>query len=338
MLVFGFVLDYVTFKNIRASTALAVLCVHLTFAGASIAFIQFYDEKQIFGQLRFVRLFAPLVAQFTFGALLGGTFIFYWFSASLAASWPFILLLVALIVSNEVLRTHVSKMLVQLGVYYFVVFSFFSIALPYALNNLGPRIFLLAGAASLVFMALYLGALSLARGPVYRARIVIARIALGIFVAMNALYFANIIPPVPLSLRELGVYHAVSREGNSYVLLREPAGWLSRVVARQTIHLAPKEGVYIYSAIFAPADLRTDVFHRWQMYDENLGKWFNKDRLLFRMEGGRKEGFRGYSMKQHVDPGLWRVWVETAQGQVLGRVQFQVERSSGDVAVEEVVR
>ncbi|MDZ4221491.1 MAG: hypothetical protein U1C18_01305, partial [Patescibacteria group bacterium] len=155
MLVFGFIVDYITFKTIQVHIALTVLSCYFALAGGLIAFTRFYDAEKISQRFRFVRLAAPLAIQYTFGALLGASFVFYWFSASLAASWPFIAILAGLMVGNEALRKQIQRHSVQLSVYYFISFSFFSITLPYLAHDLGPKLFLLAGLASLGYMYAY---------------------------------------------------------------------------------------------------------------------------------------------------------------------------------------
>ena len=167
MLVLGFIPDYVTFKTINPATALRVLGCYFVVLGSLIAFIQFYDAGCISRKMRFIRLFAPLGVQFLFGALLGAIFVFYWFSASMAASWLFIIIVLGLIISNELFKHHVAKPVVQAGIYYFIMFSFFSIVAPYAFNGIGARLFLLAGIASLVFMFAYSHFLSGARNSVH---------------------------------------------------------------------------------------------------------------------------------------------------------------------------
>jgi len=49
------------------------------------------------------------------------------------------------------------------------------------------------------------------------------------------------------------------------------------------------------------------------------------DRIGFPISGGRDDGYRGFTVKQRVTPGDWRVDVETDDGRILGRVSFRVE-------------
>jgi len=324
MLIFGFVADYLTFTNIEVHFALLVLAGHFALAGSAIMFMQYYDAGRISQKFKFVRLAAPLANQFSFGALLGASFIFYWFSASLSVSWPFMILIAALMVSNEVLRKHMLSPMVQVAAYSFISFSFFSIALPYLLNALGSQVFLLAGLGSVVFMMLYIFALARANGDITRHRTLSMRLVFLVFVIMTSLYYANVIPPIPLSIREAGVYYSVTRERNSYALVGEDESFVDRIIPGQIVYRNLGERLYVYTAIFAPADIRTQLYHQWEYYDERNEQWVKRDRLSFGVTGGRKAGYRGYSFKTNVIPGKWRVSVENERGQALGRIGFTV--------------
>jgi len=67
---------------------------------------------------RYLRLASPLIIQFTFGALLSASLIFYWFSGVLSVSWPFMILITILIISNDVFRDYYQRPLIQIGVYF----------------------------------------------------------------------------------------------------------------------------------------------------------------------------------------------------------------------------
>lgn len=326
-LVFGFIVDYLTFTNIQINIALSILLGHFVLAGATIVFIHYYDSGRVASRLKFIRLFAPLLIQFTFGALLGASFIFYWFSGSFSVSWPFITVIAVLMVSNDVFRHYFLKTAAQIGIYYFIAFSFFSLALPFIFNSLSVWLFLFSGIASLALIYAYLRLLYFLSGAVREQNRLLTRLVLAIFVIMNALYFANIIPPIPLALRQAGVYHQVKRTNSGYILTGEPENFWQKFIPGQTLRLGSGERAYVYTAIFAPADLKTRIYHRWQYYDENTGEWIDKDRLSFAVSGGRKQGYRGYSAKSAVAPGRWRVSVETERGQALGRVKFKIEKT-----------
>lgn len=324
-LVFGVIVDTVTFANIEITTAFMVLGLHVLFAGAIIAFLNAYDADAL-GKgsraLRYVRLASPLAIQFSFGALLSACFIFYFFSGSLYVSWPFILLIVILMISNDVFREYYLRARVQISVYFFLLFSVSAIVLPYMLQKLGAWVFLLSGALSLLLIFGYIALLSRYVGKIKFSIKRFAKPITAIFVIINALYFLNIIPPIPLSLKDAAVGHSVSASNGAYTILMEEESFLQRIMPGQTIHKKSGGAVAVYTAIFAPGDLKTDIYHHWQRKEN--GKWVSKDKLSYGISGGRKEGFRGYSIKSDAPEGKWRVDVETGRGQVLGRVRFKV--------------
>ena len=52
--------------------------------------------------------------------------------------------------------------------------------------------------------------------------------------------------------------------------------------------------------------------------------WEKRDRIGYKVEGGRTSGYRGYSFKRNVEGGSWRVDVETDGGLVIGRTYFDI--------------
>ena len=158
---------------------------------------------------------------------------------------------------------------------------------------------------------------------------------------MNVLYFTNIIPPIPLALREAGLYHGIKTFVDKYVMTAELENFLQAAQAimfGQTLHVIPGEKIYLYTAIFAPANLETTIVHRWQYYDAAQKKWVDRGKLLFAINGGRKDGYKGYSWQTDLAAGSWRVYVQNQRGQILARVRFNVERVAKPAALEQVVR
>jgi hypothetical protein len=42
------------------------------------------------------------------------------------------------------------------------------------------------------------------------------------------------------------------------------------------------------------------------------------------VEGGREEGYRGFTKKTNFQPGHWRVQIETLEDREVGRISFEV--------------
>src|SRR5581483_7407051 len=75
LIIWGFIYHYITFKVIPITDVLYLVFGYLALATLAILFINFYDEGFITEKLRYVRLFAPLLLQFTIGSMIGGVFI-----------------------------------------------------------------------------------------------------------------------------------------------------------------------------------------------------------------------------------------------------------------------
>ncbi len=335
----GFVGDYVTFVNIQVKTALIILYVYWAVAALTMTFVHAYDAGKVSEKYRTYRLFTPLLIQFTFGGLLSNSFIFYWFSGSVWVSWPFVLAFVVLMISNDALRHYFLRPLVQLVVFLFATFSIVSVTLPFVFNSLSPWLFIVSGTIAALMIFLFCWLLTIFSPYIKQKWQVLASSAAVILMAMYLLYFFNLIPPVPLAIREAGVYHSLQRSGFTYTLRGEPESFWQKLIPGQTIHLQDNHQIYVFTAIYAPKNLNTPIVHEWQYYDESKKEWVVKDTLKFNLTGGRQEGFRGYSWKMHnLDEGNWRVYIKTSRGQTLGRIKFKIVKTKTSVELREVVR
>jgi hypothetical protein len=324
LILWGFIYHYITFKVIPVQDVLYLVFGYMGLATLTIVFMHLYDMGKIPQMLRYVRLFVPLLLQFAIGSMIGGVFIFYWFSGSIFVSWPFIVFVVVLIVALELYKHYLENPIVQFALYNFATFLLLAVALPYFFTSIDAGLFILAGWISLL-LSLILVYLFRQSPSIIDRKYKILAANIVIFIVMNTFYFANLIPPVPLSIRDEGVYHNVSRSGSGYVVEAETETFWQKLSITPTIHLVAGEKAYIYTSIFSPTDLDTEIVHDWQYYDPAQNKWVSVSKLSFRVVGGRQEGYRGYSYKTHLDGGKWRVYTETPRGQVLGRYRFNVE-------------
>lgn len=328
-LILGFLLDFLTFQLINFDSALTILAVHLIIAGLGISFINLYDadyfRKRLFP---FLRVFMPLVVQFSFGAILSASILFYSFSGTLQSSWPFILVIIFLALANEIFKKHYTKPVFQFGVYFFCLFSFVILLLPYLIHVLGPMIFLLSGLVSVLLIALFIKLLWKNVPKIRRQVKPISGVIIGTFVLMNFFYFLRIIPPFPLSLRSIDIYHHVEKttQGN-YSVLKEDKNVLDFFRFYEIFHkVSSGDEVYIFSSVFSPTNLNLEIIHEWQYLDSKR-KWQTVSSIPFPIIGGRKDGYRGYSLKRDLGEGKWRVNVKTTSGQIIGRIHFKLIKS-----------
>ena len=333
LIAWGFVFHYITFKIIPITEVLYLVFVYLALATLAIIFIHLYDQELITQKLRYIRLFAPLLLQLMLGSIIGGVFIFYWFSGSIFVSWPFISIIVLLLIGLELYKHYLENAVVQLALYSFAAFLMLAVALPYFFTSINPWFFILAGVISLalVFGLIWL----LKKSPAiknHKARIIIVCVL--IFAVMNVFYFYNLIPPVPLSIRDSGVYHNVYRSGGNYVVVSESETFFQRLSLIPTIHLQPGDRVYVFTSIYSPSDLNTDIVYDWQYYDPVQEKWVSEGKTSYQLVGGRLQGYNGYSYRANPAAGEWRVYIETPRGQVLGQHEFNVETVSQPPALQ----
>ena len=116
--------------------------------------------------------------------------------------------------------------------------------------------------------------------------------------------------------------HSVVRVDDGYRLSVEPHSLTDYFQLSATYHRTPGEPVYRWTSVFAPTKLSTAIVHNWQ-YKEG-SSWKTVSTISFPIVGGSDGGYRGYSMKENLETGSWRVSVETARGQVIGRVRFDI--------------
>jgi hypothetical protein len=155
------------------------------------------------------------------------------------------------------------------------------------------------------------------------------------------LFVFHLVPPVPLSVRFLGVYHGVEREGGEFKLSRLPRPVWERPWRKdEPVFMArPGDRVWVFTRIFAPHNFRDQVRVRWARWDSPHRRWEQSDAIPMHIVGGREEGFGGYAYKQNWLPGEWLVGVETDDGREIGRTRFEVRPDSETVErIFDVVR
>jgi hypothetical protein len=150
-------------------------------------------------------------------------------------------------------------------------------------------------------------------------------LVIGIYCLVNFLYFTNLIPPIPLSLKEAGIYHSVQiiRPGN-YNVTYEDYGWRGFFKLYPDFRAVNGAPVYAYSAIFSPIGLNITIMDEWQHYDTSQNKWITAGVISLPVIGGRAGGFHTFSTRSNLDAGKWRVNVKTSANQIIGQLRFNI--------------
>lgn len=323
----GFIVDNLTLKRIDFLFENLVLFSYLLIAGGGVVLMQFHNSGRV-ASLRFknTATFFPLIVQFAFGALFSAYFVFYSRSGSLTGTLFFLAIILALLIGNEFFRERYQKLVFQVSVFYAALFSFAIFFVPVVVGTMGTAVFLMSGAVSIVLITFFTyGLFTIAPAHIRDEKGVLLKSIAGIFMFINVLYFANIIPPIPLSLKDIGVYHTIEKNDvGGYLVYKEQSPSKILELWNTTIHYTQNERVYVYSSVFAPTNLQTNIFHRWQYFDEAEKNWVVANEIPFSITGGRGEGYRGYSFKESMFPGKWRVDVVTSRGQIVGRINFTI--------------
>jgi hypothetical protein len=264
------------------------------------------------------------IVHFLLGALLNLYAIFYFKSSSLLVSFGFLGFLVVLLLANEVRRIKSLGLPFKFALLSLCFLSFFSYIVPVLAGSISVPLFLLsmlAGCLPLAVASWRIRVAAPAKFDLARRQILLP---LGcVLVGFLGFYFFRVIPPVPLSIPFIGVYHHVEKTEAGYRLSHERPQWRIWHNGDQKFLAQPGDKVYVFFRIFSPARFSDEVQMRWLWKDEARG-WLPQDSIPIRIVGGREQGFRGFGVKSNYRPGRWKVQVETTDGREIGRVYFDL--------------
>ncbi len=270
------------------------------------------------------RPYYPMASQFLLGGLFSAYAIFYSRSATLTGTGIFFALLILLLIANEFLRDRLSSLRLLVSLYALVCFAFFTFFLPVMTGYMNAAIFL-AGAGLSLAVTFRVVQLIYRKNPdrSKREAVLVTAPAFALIGLLVGFYFLNWIPPVPLSMKFGGIYHEVKKTGDRFELTFEKEWY--QVWKRSDDTFPADEPIYCFTAVFAPVDLNTTIYHHWYFRRNSDKPFTHADRIAIKISGGREGGYRTYTFKQRLDPGDWRVDVETEDGRIVGRVSVQVE-------------
>ncbi len=325
----GFLVDMFIFQQTNLRTESIVLAVYLALGALGITIINLYEGGRLqYSFFHKARLWLPLIVQYSFGGSFSAFIILYLKSTSLLASWPFFAIIATIAIGNEFFRKHYIRLTFHMAIYFLAVFSYSVFYLPLVFNRVGVEVFVTGSVVSVVVISAFIGFLSkLIPARINRAKDALVFTIGGVFTLMYIFYFSNVIPPIPLAMNAGGVFHDVDRQIVNYEVQYEPPVWYETFLPYRTLHIRPGDPVYVFTSIFAPANLDITVRHHWQFFDTGQDKWVSRSKIKYPVTGGRGQGYRGFSVKENVESGRWRVDIETPTGQVIGRIPFIIEYS-----------
>ncbi len=325
----GFGYDSATLTRIDRFLDNAILLAYLALLGLAIILGQRVElEKTQSERIRRLAPYLTLATHFLFCGLFSAYVIFYFKSVSFTRAVLFLMVLVALLLANEFLPHRLRNAHLLLALYFFCLFSFLIYFIPVVTGRMDRAVFIVSGLGGMLVVALlavliHLGGLRASLPEMRRTGLWVG----SVFGVLLLLYFTRAIPPVPLSLKTGGIYHGVRwrKKERRYELTRTAKPWYGLHDDDRPFEKRPGDRVYCFTSVFAPEKLRKRIVHRWRPYDEREGEYREGEAITYTIQGGREGGFRGYTYKRNTHPGKWRVDVETPEGLVLGRIDFEIE-------------
>jgi hypothetical protein len=326
----GMLFDVLTLGRIDQLSNLIQLGVYVVVCGAFLVIEVLDDHRPIAVSERFAKLwkYREEVMHFFLGSLLSAFAIFYFKSSSFVASLVFYLVIAALLVGNEFSELRRVGPLVRTILFAVCATSYFFCLIPIWWGRVGILPFFTALVSSGVLFtpfALFLWFRIRAQDQILKKLVYPYAATLATFLIF---YLLRVIPPVPLSLTHVGIYHDVRRVKGGYEVTSTRPRWKLWQNGDQSFAAKPGDKVYCFFSIFSPGGFKDSIKIRW-LYDDPKSGWTSSDAVPVAITGGREEGWRGYAFKANYKPGDWQVRVETSDEREIGRIHFTVEAADG---------
>jgi hypothetical protein len=327
----GFVFDIFMVDRADSWHAIAQQLVYLAVILAALTQMFFEEgvrQPDLAGRFFLVRWYyqyRTALVHFFLGTLLNVYTIFFFKSSSLLVSFGFLAFLVLLLWANESERAKSIGLPFKFTLFALCSMSFAANVVPIFVGSIGTTVFLssmLAGCVPVVAVAWWIRRRKPDLLPRARRQMLVP--LGGVLVGFLVFYWLRLIPPVPLSIPFIGVYHAVEKRGDEYRLSHERPIWRIWQHGDQEFLAQPGDRVYVYFRVFSPTRFSDQVQMRWYLKDEERG-WVLQDTIPIKIVGGRAEGFRGYGFKSNFQSGEWKVQVGTMDNREIGRVYFSLE-------------
>lgn len=262
---------------------------------------------------------------FFFGTLFSCFSFFFFKSSSLFTSFLFLLIMVSLLIANEFEHVRDMGLPVKYALFSVCSLSYFAYLVPVFVGRLGVTVFLLSmfvGCLPLILTTLWIQSKHQKFFEKCKRDILVPNaLVLALFLG---LYAFKIIPPIPLSIPFIGVYHSVERTNEGFRLGHQNPRWKFWNNGDQHFRAMKGDKIYVFFRIFSPTRFSDEVMVRWYLEDVK-GDWALQDSIPIKIFGGREEGFRGFGVKSNYQPGQWKVQVETSDGREIGRIYFDLD-------------
>lgn len=327
----GFIFDLMTLDAIDSWVTIGQQVVYLLVITAAMLQMFFEEAKppaefeKMFVLKRWYYDYRTAIVHFFFGNLLNLYTIFFFKSSSLLVSFFFMVFLVFLLIANESNRFKSLGLTFKFALLALCYLSFFAYVIPIFVGFIGTMVFLfsmLVGCLPLVGMGWWVQTYVPALFEKAKKQILVPTGL--VLLSFLTLYVFKLVPPVPLSIPFIGVYHNVEKSAEGYRLSHERPWWRFWHNGDQDFYAQRSDKIYVAFRVFSPTRFSDQVKVKWYWRDNKAG-WLLQDSIPIRIVGGREEGFRGYGVKSNYQPGEWKVQIETNDDREIGRIYFDLE-------------
>lgn len=322
----GFLFDMMVLHRIDEPQVLIQQAIYLLVSCVLVTVDLIEKVREIPAPFLFARVwkYREFLMHFLIGTLLNSYTIFYFKSASGVTSFVFIILLVAALTLAEFKNFGEAQRKVHVSLWCLCLVSYFQSLVPILLGTVGSFPFLISSLASILVFTLYVRVLQskLESHPeLIRSHVLLPYGATHGLFAM--LYFLHAIPPVPLSVSYMGIYHEVEKKEGHYYLSYSRPSYKFWQHGDETFEARTGDRVVAFVQVFLPEGFKEQLQVKWSLYDEVKG-WVLQDTVPLTLIGGREEGFRATVVKNNYQNGLWRIQIETSEDREVGRLKFTI--------------
>jgi hypothetical protein len=326
----GFTWDSLTMGRVVSFYDLLILTTY--YFGAALVLIFLVREIKPRWQNWFT-----FMVQFAFGGLFSALVVFYFKSSGSFYTFLVVIGLVLLLVANEFLAEKYRSRTLSWAMFTACGTMYLNFLVPHIFHSVRPVWFYLSCILSLAVVISIHGFASAKQResmPKETKKLQYIRDlrqivpSLGVVILLVILYQLQIIPPVPLVLRESHICKNFSKENGIYQGQAEQQTFLRTLgFGEDVIHFQEGEKIYSINAIFAPTNIAVDLEQRWWLDDEKRGSWISMGVIPLSMVGGRAKGWRTYSYIDHaVQRGNWKVETALKDGAALAVEYFTAKR------------
>lgn len=263
------------------------------------------------------------IFHFLLGSLLSAFTIFYFKSASLSNSFVFMIFLTTLLLLNELPFFQGLGAIFRSALYMLCLISYLIYVIPILFGKTGLIYFLLATIVAIIFLFTKIYILKKIKDDISDLYKLVVYPQVTILIIFLLLYLTKLIPPVPLSLKHIGIYHNVKKHQDQYITYHNKPWYNFWSNGDQNFKARSEDKVYVFTKVFAPAGFDGKIYIRW-LKDTDDG-YVTSDKIPLQVTGGRREGFRGFAYKQNYSVGDWQIRIETKGGLEIGRINLTIE-------------